>query len=450
MRTIVAVEIALSTSFCAVAAFIRVEPAIGSAPVASTIARSAAAAAGEAYALTIAMVNAPSARAVASAATTNGAPPLAEMPMTASPGYHFAHQPLAGERVVFGAFDRALERAGSAGDVRAYRSRLDAERRDPLGRIEKAKPAAGARADVVQRPAASMRSTIASTAAAIAAVWAAAASSAPPSLGDQELDERRRRELVESARRVAASLGFRELHGVRVAAPASRTSPRTRQEPVEVVRGDRAEQGGCARAGDLRQSGRPPAQQFVAEHREGDRLLRVGVDSVRRRLVVTARGATAARRASISATIARSAARDDQFRVDRRPRGDGAAAIARTVTASKVAQPSSMDSASRRGRVPVEKAVAERFAAGRFRRREREIRIGEHRRRRSPRTRPPSRGYARRRDRTARARSCGAARNASSSMFAGPVSHATHAGRRGARRASKVTFAIPPRFSATR
>jgi hypothetical protein len=46
----------------------RVDPAIGSAPVASTIARSAVAAAADLSEFTIAIVSAPMARAVASAA----------------------------------------------------------------------------------------------------------------------------------------------------------------------------------------------------------------------------------------------------------------------------------------------------------------------------------------------------------------------------------------------
>ena len=84
-RTIVMVEIMLSTSFCAVPALRRVEPVTTSGPTATSIGCSTTALSSAPVLHDRPTVRAPSSRARPSAAITNGVRPLAAMPTTASP-----------------------------------------------------------------------------------------------------------------------------------------------------------------------------------------------------------------------------------------------------------------------------------------------------------------------------------------------------------------------------
>ncbi len=91
--------------FCAVPAFMRVEPAQDFGVGSRNDRRFGGARQWRTAALVSATVYAPKARARDIAATTKAAPPLAEMPMTASRRIHaFAHRSVAGGSIVFGAF----------------------------------------------------------------------------------------------------------------------------------------------------------------------------------------------------------------------------------------------------------------------------------------------------------------------------------------------------------
>ena len=79
------VEIMFRTSFCAVPAFSRVEPAITSAPTGTHTSRSASAASSEPSTHVMHPVSAPRLRAASSAPTTQGERPLALIPTTTSP-----------------------------------------------------------------------------------------------------------------------------------------------------------------------------------------------------------------------------------------------------------------------------------------------------------------------------------------------------------------------------
>src|SRR5579884_510245 len=85
-RIIVTVEIAFSTSFCAVPALRRVEPATTSGPTTTATSWSAAAASGVPRAHVTATVRAPAAAAASTAASVNRVVPLALIPTTASFG----------------------------------------------------------------------------------------------------------------------------------------------------------------------------------------------------------------------------------------------------------------------------------------------------------------------------------------------------------------------------
>src|SRR5918994_1447022 len=85
-RIIETVESVLSTSFCAVPALSRVDPATSSGPTTTSIARSASAASSDPGAQTSATVRAPAARAARTASTTYGVRPLALIPTTTSLG----------------------------------------------------------------------------------------------------------------------------------------------------------------------------------------------------------------------------------------------------------------------------------------------------------------------------------------------------------------------------
>jgi hypothetical protein len=83
-RTIVTVEIVLSTSFCAVPALSRVEPATASGPTTTAISWSARPASALSLTHATAMRNAPASRATSSAASVYGVAPLALTPTTTS------------------------------------------------------------------------------------------------------------------------------------------------------------------------------------------------------------------------------------------------------------------------------------------------------------------------------------------------------------------------------
>jgi hypothetical protein len=83
-RIIEIVEIVFSTSFCAVPAFSRVEPAITSAPTGTHTSRSASFASSDPSTHVTQPVNAPRERAASSAPTTHGDRPLALTATTAS------------------------------------------------------------------------------------------------------------------------------------------------------------------------------------------------------------------------------------------------------------------------------------------------------------------------------------------------------------------------------
>ncbi len=85
-RTIAMVEKRLSTIFCAVPAFMRVEPAGASGPVSTRIGCSLADRSFEPELLATPIVSAPRMRASVIAATVNGVLPLAARPMTTSLG----------------------------------------------------------------------------------------------------------------------------------------------------------------------------------------------------------------------------------------------------------------------------------------------------------------------------------------------------------------------------
>jgi hypothetical protein len=84
--TIVTVEIVFSTSFCAVPAFIRVEPLMNSGPTSTSIGRSARRASSAPWAHASPIVSAPASRARSSAPSVYGVRPLALTPSTASRG----------------------------------------------------------------------------------------------------------------------------------------------------------------------------------------------------------------------------------------------------------------------------------------------------------------------------------------------------------------------------
>ncbi len=85
-RIIETVEIVLSTSFCAVPAFRRVDPARNSGPTTTTISCSTSDPSCDPAAETTQAVRAPASAAVSSAPTTYGVAPLALIPTTASAG----------------------------------------------------------------------------------------------------------------------------------------------------------------------------------------------------------------------------------------------------------------------------------------------------------------------------------------------------------------------------
>ena len=158
MRTIDTVEIVLRTSFCAVPAFSRVEPARNSGPTTTTISWSTSAASGESGADTTAPVSAPAAAAASIAPTTNGVRPLALMPSTASAAVTAALGDVAARRPRHRPRQRRARRRKRARRRRrspppAGRER---ERRLALGRIERRDRARRPGADVEQ-PAAAPR-----------------------------------------------------------------------------------------------------------------------------------------------------------------------------------------------------------------------------------------------------------------------------------------------------
>ena len=111
-RIITAVEKEFSTSFWAVPAFIRVEPAIGSGPVSTAITMSAGTSPGSGLEVSSA-VRAPSCLASRSAASTNGVRPEAAKPMTKSALLACRRITAAPESVSSSAFSTARTKASS-------------------------------------------------------------------------------------------------------------------------------------------------------------------------------------------------------------------------------------------------------------------------------------------------------------------------------------------------
>ena len=126
------VETMFRTSFWAVPAFSRVDPAITSAPTGTHTSRSAMSASSEPATQTMHPVSAPRERADSSAATTKGERPLALTATTASsaPMSAETRRGGAGGRVVLAPF-------GFAGEERGH---LDSERRLALGGVERCEP----------------------------------------------------------------------------------------------------------------------------------------------------------------------------------------------------------------------------------------------------------------------------------------------------------------------
>ena len=113
----IAVEKALSTSFWAVPAFIRVEPASTSGPVSTPTCTSASAASSASGLALTSTVWAPTRRASRSAPATYGVRPLAASPTTTSPGVSAAGRGGSRVAVVLDALERGLERVGAAREV---------------------------------------------------------------------------------------------------------------------------------------------------------------------------------------------------------------------------------------------------------------------------------------------------------------------------------------------
>ena len=146
----------MRTSFWAVPAFSRVEPARNSGPTMTTISWSTSSASGESGADTTAPVSAPAAAAASTAPTTNGVRPLALMPSTTSAAVTAASatSQRTGLGVVLGGVALGGGRQPRAGDDRRHPARRERERRLALGRIERRDRARGAGADVQQAAAA--------------------------------------------------------------------------------------------------------------------------------------------------------------------------------------------------------------------------------------------------------------------------------------------------------
>ncbi len=155
-RTITAVEMAFNAIFCAVPAFIRVDPVSASGPVSNTMADSAASAserAGNARNREGSMRRAH--RAASMARTTKAAPPLAEIPTTASSALptprSAPHRPRRRPRRPR---PNSPVAAAPPAMMRAHELGRRSERRRHLGGVEHCDASAAARADVVQRSAA--------------------------------------------------------------------------------------------------------------------------------------------------------------------------------------------------------------------------------------------------------------------------------------------------------
>ncbi len=152
--TITRVEIALSTHFWALPAFRRVEPAMISAPVATSMARSLAAASSEFTVHANPMVSDPAARAAATPPSTYGV-----RAARADAEHHVVRawvEELDVGRararvvlVVLAALGEALEATGEHGDDPAGQAVGGSD----LGRVDRGHPASGAGTDVDEPPA---------------------------------------------------------------------------------------------------------------------------------------------------------------------------------------------------------------------------------------------------------------------------------------------------------
>ena len=146
----------LSTSFCAVPAFRRVDPATTSGPTSGVMAISTARASSESGVQLIPTVTAPMRRASATAPSTYGVRPLAAMPTSTSRGAEPVGRQVADAdgRIVFGGFGRAAEGRFAARDDALHHVRRHAEGGRTFRGIQHAQPPAGAGADVEEPSAA--------------------------------------------------------------------------------------------------------------------------------------------------------------------------------------------------------------------------------------------------------------------------------------------------------
>ena len=151
-----AVENALSTSFCAVAAFIRVEPVTTSGPVSTPMNTSTSSPGGRVRVGRDQDGAAPPPRGRrASAPRTYGVRPLAASPTTTSPARTHARASSAPPAASSSASSTARHMAsGPPARWAQNQSPGEAERRRQLGGVEHAEPAGGARAEVVHPAAA--------------------------------------------------------------------------------------------------------------------------------------------------------------------------------------------------------------------------------------------------------------------------------------------------------
>ena len=169
MRTIVAVVSMLRTSFVALAAFSRVDPAMTSGPTPSAMVRSTNVCSSAPGSQVTKMMRAPAFRAAASPPRTNGVIPLAETPTKTSRLVGPQPRDRPGPRVV--AVLRALAglepRRLAAGHDALHELRRRAEGGGHFGGFEHAEAAAGARADEHQASPFAKAWVIMSTARAI-------------------------------------------------------------------------------------------------------------------------------------------------------------------------------------------------------------------------------------------------------------------------------------------
>ena len=155
-RTIVTVEIVFRSSFCAVPAFILVEPAITSGPTTTATSCSASRPSSESSAQTSATVSAPVRRAALGGADHVGRATARREQDDGIALLHVRGLDVARSRdlVVLGRLLGDRERGDAAGHEDDHLLGRDAERRPALGGIDRREPSGGAGADVDQPAAA--------------------------------------------------------------------------------------------------------------------------------------------------------------------------------------------------------------------------------------------------------------------------------------------------------